>query len=288
MRTLGRLACAWLWLTPFALSGHARHARAAEGERTFLERTRAKIDLGQSARSDLTSSLWVTSGVLSVDHAFSHGFGIGFDWGFFLARETPAGEASGRWGVGPGDPWLRVWHEGALGPQTRLRVAAGATIPAAWLPRDATRRGILRDGYAFGAATRGLWNAWLWAPQQISFAAAAELSHTPTARWRIGAEAALAGSLSMGQFTRDLGAAYAQLAPLVELRGQLLAAGVRVQAVLTDARPDPLQLSAVGYVRFARERWELEAAGLCNLDRPLGVIGGLSVCAALLALGVHP
>jgi hypothetical protein len=272
-----------LWLAPASL------VRAAEGDRTLLERSRARLELGLSGRSDLGSSLWVTSGVFSVDHAFSHGYGIGFDWGFFLAHEAPASDAAGRWAVGPGNPWLKLWHEAAIGPHTWLSLAAGATVPAAWLPRDATRRGILRDGYAFGAATRGLWNAWLWAPQQIAFAIAAKLLHEPAAAWRVGVEAALAGSLSMGQFTRDAGAAYLQLAPLLELRGQLLTAGVRMQAVLSDARPDPLQLSAQAYVRFEQAHWQLQAAGLCNLDPPLGVLGsGLSICGVLLALGVQP
>jgi hypothetical protein len=231
----------------------------------------------------------VSSGVVSVDHAFSHGYGIGFDWGFFLAREAPTSDAEGRWAVGPGNPWLKLWHEGAIGERSFLSVAAGATVPAAWLPRDAPRRGILRDGYAFAAASRGLWDAWLWAPQQIAFAVAAKLLHDPSAHWRLGVEGALAGSLSMGHFTRDAGALYAQLAPLLELRGQLLAVGARLQAVLTDARPDPLQLSAHVYVRFERPHWQLQAAGLCNLDRPLGVLaGGMSVCAALLSLGVQP
>jgi hypothetical protein len=276
-------ACALLCLVPATL------VRAAEGDRTLLERSRASLELGLSGRSDLVSSLWVTSGVLSVDHAFSHGYGIGFDWSFFLAREAATNDAASRAAVGPGNPWLKIWHESRLGPHTSLSVAAGATIPAAWLPRDATRRGILRDGYAFGAATRGLWNAWLWAPQQIALAVAAKLLHEPTAAWRVGVDAALAGSLSMGRFTRDPGAAYLQLAPLLELHGQLLTAGVRVQAVLTDARPDPLQLSAQAYVRFEQAHWQLQAAGLCNLDQPLGVFGsGLSVCGALLALGVQP
>lgn len=276
-------ACACLWLA------HGDVARAADHERTFLERTRGGLELALGARSDVVSSLWVTSGVLSIDHAFSHGYGVGFDWGFFVAREAPSHDAAGRWATGPGNPWLKVWHEGALADRTLLSVAAGATIPAAWLPWDATRRGLLRDGYAFGAAARGLWNAWLWAPQQIAFALAARLVHDATAFLRIAVEGALAGSLSMGSFTRDAGAAYLQLAPLFELRGQLLCAGVRLQAVLSDARPDPLQLSAATYVRFERPHWQLQAAGLCNLDQPLGVLGsGLSVCGALLTLGVQP
>jgi hypothetical protein len=50
-----------------------------------------------------------------------------------------------------------------------------------------------------------------------------------------------------------------------------------------------LQLSAQAYVRFERPSWQLQAAGLCNLDEPLGVVGGgLSVCSALLSVGVQP
>jgi hypothetical protein len=68
-----------------------------------------------------------------------------------------------------------------------------------------------------------------------------------------------------------------------------LTAGLRLQAVISDARPDPLQLSALSYVRFARPHWQLQAAGVCNIDQPLGFLGsGLSVCSALLSLGVQP
>jgi hypothetical protein len=264
-------------------------ARAAETERSFFERTRGHLQLGLSGRADVASAVTVLSGVLSIDHAFSHGFGIGFDWGFFLANEAAMTADKERWATGPGNPWLKLWYEGELSPDTHWSVAAGATVPAAWLPRDTTRRAMLRDGYAFGAATRGLWNAWLWAPQQIAFAVAGRISHQLSARFRTGVEAGLAGSLSMGNVTRDAGALYAQLAPLIEARAALLTFGARLQAVLSDASPDPLQLSAQAYVRIERAHWQLEAAGLCNLDEPLGVLGsGLSVCAALLALGVQP
>lgn len=267
----------------------AAAVRADDADPSLIESLRGRLELGWSARSDVLSSLSVLSGVLSVDKEFSNGFGAGVDWGFFLAHESPATEAAGRWAHGPGNPWFKVWHESELGPSTRLCVAVGVTFPAAWLPRDATRRGLLRNGYAFGAATRGLWNAWLWAPQQIALAAAGRLVHELSAHVRVAAEAGLGGSLSMGQFTRDLGAFYAQLAPSIELRGELLVAGLRVQAVLTDAHPDPLQLSSQAYLRFERAHWQLEAAGLCNLDEPLGVLGtGLSVCSALLSIGAQP
>jgi hypothetical protein len=261
----------------------------------FMQRLRGQVELALSGRADVYSSLFVVSGVASADFKFSHGFGMGADWAFFLATEASASAASaqgkgqGLLAVGPGDPWLKVWHEGALGPSTHLGVAVGMTIPAAWLPRDATRRSLMRDAYALGAATRGLWNAWLWAPQQIALAATAQVLHELSPSWRVGAEAGLAGSYTLGRFTNDLGALYGQLAPLIELHGSLLTAGVRMQAVVTDARPDPLQLSAAAYVRFEQPQWQLQAAGLCNLDSPLGVIApGLSICGALLSVGVSP
>jgi hypothetical protein len=270
-----------VWLA----SSAAAHAQAP----TFLERTEARVQLGSSARADVYSSLWVLSGVLSIDHAFSSGYGIGFDWGYFVADEAPRSDAASRWAYGPGDPWLRVWHRNTLGPRTSWRVDAGMTVPAAWLPRDATRRGVLRDGYALSAATRGLWNAWLWAPQQISLALAGALRHELSERVRLGLDAGLAGSLSMGDFTRDLGALYGQLGGHAEVHGELVTLGLRAQAVLTDALHAPLQLSGLGYLRFEQAHWQLEAAGLCNLNEPLGVFGdGLSVCSALLTFGVQP
>ncbi|HET8933015.1 MAG TPA: hypothetical protein VFN67_06240 [Polyangiales bacterium] len=281
-------ARSWIACVGLSLSA-APLARADDADPSFIETLRGRLELGWSARSDVVSSLSVLSGVVSLDKEFSNGFGAGLDWGFFLAHESPMTDAAGRWGHGPGNPWFKVWREHTLGLDTQLSFALGVTFPAAWLPRDATRRGLLRDAYAFGAATRGLWNAWLWAPQQIALAGTGRLVHELNDHVRVGVEAGLAGSLSMGQFTRDLGAFYAQLAPLFELRGELLLVGLRLQAVLTDARPDPLQLSSQAYVRFERPHWQLEAAGLCNLDEPLGVFGtGLSVCSALLSLGAQP
>ena len=117
-----------LWLASVAV------ARAqGSDEDGCVRHIRGRIELGLSGRADVYSSLFVLSGVASADYAFSHGYGVGFDWGFFLASEEPSSDLSARYAVGPGDPWLKVWHEAALGRSTQLRVAAGMTVPAAWL-----------------------------------------------------------------------------------------------------------------------------------------------------------
>jgi hypothetical protein len=255
----------------------------------FWQRTRARLELGISGRSDSASSLWIWSGVASLEHAFSHGWGVGADWGFFLVSEVPQPSAAALWATGPGDPWLKVWSDRAPSPEDRLRVYAGMTIPAAWLPRDATRRSLYRSAYAFGAGSRGLWNAWLWAPEQMSVAAGATWFHTLSKQVRVGVDATLGGGLSLVRGADDVGTLYAQLAPTLELVGERLVLGTRLQAVMTDTREDRLQLSAQSYLRFGQATWTLEISGLCNLDEPLGFVGaGLSICGAYLAVGVRP
>lgn len=275
----------------------AAPAKAAEGAApapseaapSFWQRTRAELQLGLSGRSDVSSELWVMSGLISIDHAFSHGYGIGVDWGFFATVESAAGSAPAQWGTGPGDPWLKVWRDFPLGARDDLHVDVGMTVPAAWLPRDSSRRGLIRQGYAFGAATRGLWNAWLWAPEQLSLAVLGRFSHRIVPSLRLVVEAAAAGAIALSQLTYAFGTVYGQLAPALELHGELLTFGVRAQAVATSAAFDPLQLSAATYLRFEQPHWRVEGLGLCNLDEPLGLLGsGQSVCGALVSFGVQP
>lgn len=287
-RTVGLvLAVGLLW------HGYVQADAAAVGspsERaSFWDRLAGRVELGMSGRSDTVSRFWAWSAIATLDYAFAQGWGVGADWSFFAASEVPASAAPSATAVGPGDPWLTVWNKHQLGSRDRLKLFAGATVPVAWLPRDATRRSLYRSGYAFGAASRGLWNAWLWAPAQVSIAAGVSWFHELGAGLRLGADAGVGGGLDLVRGDEQIGSLYLQLAPSLELAGELLVWGARMQAVMTDTPEDFAQLSASSYVRFKQPGWHVEIAGLCNLDAPLGLVGsGLSVCGASLALAVKP
>jgi hypothetical protein len=287
-RMVGLLLAAWI-LSHRYVRADASGVDTPSASTGFWDRLAGRVEIGMSGRSDTVSRLWAGSAIGTLDYAFSQGWGVGVDWSFFAASEVPASDAAAAAAVGPGDPWLKVWNKRQLGSRDTLQLFAGATVPVAWLPRDATRRSLYRSGYAFGAASRGLWNAWLWAPAQISIAAGVRWFHELGAGLRLGADAGLGGGLDLVRGDEQLGSLYLQVAPSLELAGELLVWGARMQAVMTDTPEDLAQLSASSYVQFHQPGWHLEVAGLCNLDAPLGVVGsGLSVCGATVALAVNP
>lgn len=263
-------------------------SRTRAQENGWLEHTRARAELGVSGRSDRASQLTVVSPVVGLDYRFSHGFGAGFDWAFVIAAEQPAHQSS-FWFAGPGDPIFKVWYEPTARAGEHFYVYAGLNVPAAWLPRDIMRRGLARTSYALAAGTRGLWDAWLWVPEQMALAVGGYYRRELSAHLRLRVDAAVAGSVSLSWLTSDVGALYGQLAPALEVFIGEWYLGVRAQGVLLAPQSDPLQLSASAYLGVERRYWALEASGLCNLDEPLGFVGsGLSVCGAWLRAKVTP
>jgi hypothetical protein len=274
-------------LNALAPCAYAQQLPLAAGDAGFWQRTHARAELGFSGRADSASSFHVVSPVISADYAFSHGFGMGVDWGFVLGVEAPS-HAAAAWVVGQGDPLLKVWY---VTPQARDRfqVYVGLSVPTAWLPRDVVQRGLLRHAYAFAAATRGLWNAWLWAPEQVTLAIAGRYARDLDANMRLVVDAAAAGGVSLSALTDRLETGYAQLAPALELHDSLMSVGLRVQAVMISTHGDPLQWGSGLYLRLTLGTLQLEAAAHCNLDAPLGVTGaGPSLCGAWLAAEVSP
>lgn len=274
----------------FLLLVAAPRARAQlrpDADAGFWQRVRARVELGYSGRSNDASGFHVLSPVISADYAYSHGWGMGVDWGFALGVESPAHAADG-WIAAQGDPMLKVWYQ-SREASDRFHVYAGASVPTAWLPRDVVRRGLTRNAYAFAAATRGLWNAWLWAPEQVTFALGGKYLHELVPNMRLVVEAGGAAGLALSKLTDRAGTAYAQLAPALELYDAPVTLGLRVQGVLTSTGGDPLQFGASAYMRVTVTSLQLEAAGLCNLDAPLGFTrSGASLCGVWLAAEVRP
>lgn len=270
-----------------ALGERAHAQERTDANLEFWQRTHARAEVGLAGRASSSSSFHVLSPVLSADYAFSHGWGIGLDWGAVLAVEAPA-HAQDAWVAGQGDPLLKVWF--ATPPaRDRVRVYAGLSVPAAWLPRDVVKRGLARNAYAFAAATRGLWNAWLWAPEQITLALGAQYTRELDAYMRFVLAGAAAGGAALSRLSDAPGTGYAQLAPAVELHDAVIALGLRIQGVLTSAGRDPLQLGGGAYLRLTLGNLEIELSGHCNLDSPLGFIGaGAGVCGGWLAAEVTP
>lgn len=282
-RRIGLCCFALLWLQ----HAHARAEPRPEADAGFWERTRARAELGLSGRSDPNSSFHVLSPILSADYAFSHGFGIGVDWGMLLAAEAPA-HAPDAWVAGQGDPWFKLWYTSPAA-RDRYTLYVGLTVPAAWLPRDVVKRGLTRNAYAFAAATRGLWNAWLWAPEQIALALGGRYERELDPYTRFVLEGAAAGGVSLSRLSDALGTGYLQLGPAVELHERPIALGLRLQGVLTTGAADPLQLGASLYLRLTVSEVQLELGGLCNLYGPLGFTGvGAELCGGWLAVEVRP
>jgi hypothetical protein len=245
------------------------------------------LEFGLTSRSDDRSELWVLSPVASAAYRVHERWALALDWGVAMAIESPAaGNEESR--VGSGNPMLSVAHRLSALEHNRFDVWLGATAPLAWLA-DGTKRGFSRAMYAHALATRGLWNAWLWAPEQTALASGVKWAFKPSRDLRLRAEGALGVTLPLGDVTQDAADLFVQLATAVEGSAGLLAFGLRLQSVLMTADSDPLQLAIVPYVRANFNVWALDLRTVINLDEPLGVFGaGLDAWGLLISLEVTP
>lgn len=259
--------------------GARAEAPAADGG----ERWRVGAELTLITRAAAHETVVVTSPLLHADYALARGFGVGVDWGFLLVTDVPRHESS-LWVTGSGDPLLKVWWA----PEAfadRLYLYAGVTAPLAWLSYDVERRALLRLAFAHAAAARGLWDVWLWAPEQAALVAGAQFSRALRDDVWLRLEAAAAGSLSVSQVTNDVGDAYAQLSAAVETRQGAVDLGLRVQGVLMTSSSDATQLSLGPYAGWHLGKWIAGVRALFNVDPPLGFVGGgLHTWGVLLSL----
>jgi hypothetical protein len=265
---------------------HVDHADASAADATDPAMALG-LELGFAKRASMYERTWVVSPLLRASYRFARGFAVGLDWGFVLAHQgSPRDDSSGAgaWTAAQGNPWITLQYRRALSARAQLELRTGLTIPTAWLPRDGVYRSLHREAYALASATRGLWDAWLWAPQHAAFALTANYRHALTAWLDVQLAAGLAVAAELGYLTEDMASVFGQVSPALELRHGPLYAGVAARAVTFAPADDHAQLSALGYVglRFAQLR--VEASGLCNLDEPLGAAGaGLSLCGMWLA-----
>ena len=238
------------------------------------------LTVGQSPRSELV----LVSPLLKARYRWSKRLAFGVAWGWLIADET-AQSTESQSAFAPGNPQLLGELTLIETPRDQLLVRAGATVPAAWLPSTVVRRGFIRGAYGYASATRGLWNAWLWGPEQLALSVGADWNRRLSPTVRGGAEADAAYSIPLVPRFRQLADLFLQLAPWAEVYGPHFAFGVRAQAVIMVAAGDHLQLSAAPYVRAELGALSLQAQVLLNLDAPLGYMdGGLGIWGLLVSM----
>lgn len=246
-----------------------------------------RAEVGITTRADERTNMWVLSPVLSGAYRLNTRWAFGVDWGVAFAIDTPAhGDSEQR--VGSGNPLFSAAYLANDSARSRLDLWLGVTAPLAWLA-EGVQRGFSRGMYAHALAMRGLWNPWLWAPEQIGAATGALWIVDPSKDFRLRLEGGLGATLPLSDVTQDIADLFLQLAASIELRAGVLSLGTRLQSVLMTADSDPLQLAIAPYLRVNARTWALDARLLINLDEPLGVAGaGLDAWGVLLSLEVTP
>lgn len=261
---------------------------AAEAGNRLSPQPRFQVggDLGFIQHSETRSSLSVTSAQLRVSFGIAQSIGVGLDWGFLLVNQMP-GIGDSLWLAGSGDPLLKLWYARVNTAGTdALYLSAGVAAPLAFLSYDIVRRALMRSAYAHAAATRGLWNVWLWGPEQISLAINAEWLHSFDEVFRLRLEAGAALSHSISQVTLAQADAFGQLAAAIEARQGPAGFGLRVQSVLMTSSNDAMQLSLSPHLLvFLSPALTLVASAVLNLDPPLGVFStGLGMWGGLVTV----
>jgi hypothetical protein len=255
-------------------SGASVRVRAEAPAAASGEGYRIGAELTLSQRADINETLWVTSPRLTLDYAFHRELGVGVDWGFVLVNESPR-HGRALWLLGSGDPLFRLWHTGTSRDGLDVWVLSlGVSAPLAWLSYDIEKRGLMRSAYAHAAGARGLWDVWLWGPEQAALVGSASWARTLSPALRVQLEGSLAGSLSLSQVTRDGADAYAQVAASLEGREGIVSAGLRLQQVLFTSSSDASQLSVVPYLVVGLGELRLALRAVINVDPPLGFFGG--------------
>lgn len=245
------------------------------------ERFTGKAALGFTRTSGQRDALWVFSPEVSADYRWAPEWSAGLDWGFALARHTPeTGDSDTR--AISGNPLLRVAHQLSYSDHRRLTVWLGSTLPLARLPEGA-ERSLGRAALAYAVATRGLWNAWQWAPERLGMAGGLCFHLTLTGRLRLRTETAVGSTFGLGE-ERGINDLFLQVAPAMEVDSGIAQLGLRAQGVLMTAS-DPSQISIVPYLRGTIGRWTLDGRVLINVDEPLGFSGaGLGIWGVLLGV----
>ena len=165
-----------------------------------------------------------------------------------------------------------------------LSIKAELIAPLAWLGRDALA-GQRRAGFALAAGMRGLWNPWLWAPEQAGAALGVRFVEHFSPLATVQLEAGAGSTLSLGIATADRAELYGQLAVEGAIHLMAIDVGGRLQGVWMTADRAAMQLSVAPFLGVHAGAISVRGQLLFNLDEPLGFIGdGMHVWAATLGL----
>jgi hypothetical protein len=240
-------------------------------------------EVGVTQHSDEVSHLTVSSQVLSLRYQLSQRWVIGLEWGSVISDQSPR-NGQAQWRFASGNALAKLTRVLLRTGSDRLQVYAALAHPLAWLPESVAARGLVRAGYAYAAASRGLWDAWLWAPEQLTAALGAAWVHDLGEFARVRLDGAFALATPLSGLTRRAADVYAQFAPGLEFHAARLAAGFALQSVLMSSSPDPVQLSLAPFGRIDMSTWQIELRGVLNIDEPLGFLGaGLGTWGWLLS-----
>jgi hypothetical protein len=271
--------CVGLWLEacPVAADGSGAADPA---------RWRAAGELGYIRHAAFAESLTVGSALLSLHYRFAAHFGVGVDWGWLVVGDVPK-VGSSLWKVGSSDPLFKLTYARDSEDRTRhLQLSAGVTAPLAWLSYDTELRGLMRSAYAHAAATRGMWNVWLWGPEQTAFVANAAWEQELKPALRGMVEVGAAATVPISQVTRDRADAFAQLAAALEMHDEWVALEIRYQVVAMTSSSDALQQALSACMSAQLGDLKLAARVVVNLDPPLGIFGhGLGMVGLLVSAG---
>lgn len=230
-----------------------------------------RLDLTYTSHADERSVRDVLSSLFAATYRFHRHWAIGLDWPVAYAHEAAdSNHTQDR--VGSGNPLLSAAHNVFDDERRRLDVWAGATLPLAWLPDDVAR-GFGRAMYAYALASRGLWNAWLWAPESLGVASGGSYVTNVSPDVAIIVEGAAGATAPLSDVTQDAADLYAQVASAGELGAGAVWIGLRVQGVFMTSDIDALQTALSPYARVEVGAWSFGGRVLFNLDEPLGFMG---------------
>lgn len=274
----------WAALLYLAVSLLPRGARA-DSDQVWLEpgHRALAMDVSFTHREEDHSTVTPFS-VLFFNQYVVNAFAVSLDWGVCsLLSEPDQGEGDAK--VRVGNLFLAARYIGRVA-SLRWRVGLGLAVPLAAVDIGPDGR-LQRAAYNYAVAMRGLWNAWLWAPDRISFVAPMEATWQLRGGWLFEGQGAVAGVVPIrhGESDADLfiqlaGAAGYQLAPVT--------LGVRLQTVIVPTvSADQAQVSLAPWIRGHWAPLFTSLSLPINLDGPLGGLRGMDRWALILAIGAE-
>ena len=222
-------------------------------------------------RPELVEELWAVSPRVFGHIRWAEWLQLEADWGVVVLADVPA-DGPGAVTVGSSNLMLGARYPASpqSGP-TSLSFSVAATVPLA-TDGDAPR-GQSRAGLALALGMRGMWDPWLWGPEQTGLTLGAVLHQSLGEPFHLMAEADVASTVSVGDASDKPLHVYGQAAVELYQDDGETHVGLRVQAVAFNADGDALQLSFGPFLGFGVGSTWMSLRWLVNLDAPLGVWG---------------